>query len=339
MMVKKLLSTVCFLLLIFIQSGISLNVSVEKHAFPKVLDYRNPVFTVIIKVRNFENKTFYNCELYDTFPLYASPVNKERKTFSGLPCVVWNFSLKPYETKIFSYNLSLNNPPRKGKELEIPLYASALKIGKEYIYSNSPSVTLKNPSVEKLGCNFNFVCEPEIGENPDTCPQDCYSFVCGNGLCENGESPFNCPEDCNANLTCGNKKCEIFENYTTCCMDCPCPKGKVCVNNTCVDTKTFCGNGICEDFENFASCPKDCPSGGKDNFCDGVEDNICDPDCEEQKGFDPDCVRKNNKIFILLIGGVIAFFVVLIIYAMLKRKEEVTAGFKEIYRTQFLRLF
>jgi len=35
----------------------------------------------------------------------------------------------------------------------------------------------------------------------------------------------------------------------------------------------------CGEEENHASCPTDCPSGEKDNFCDGIEDGTCDPDC------------------------------------------------------------
>lgn len=35
----------------------------------------------------------------------------------------------------------------------------------------------------------------------------------------------------------------------------------------------------CGDNENYASCPTDCPSGGRDNYCDSMEDGICDSDC------------------------------------------------------------
>jgi len=47
-----------------------------------------------------------------------------------------------------------------------------------------------------------------------------------------------------------------------------------------------CGDNICDVTETYHSCPQDCPSGGSDNYCDKVDDNICDPDCFDQ---DPDC--------------------------------------------------
>src|SRR3989344_5568577 len=50
-----------------------------------------------------------------------------------------------------------------------------------------------------------------------------------------------------------------------------------------IDVSSFadtCGNGICEKHESYESCTKDCPSGNQDDFCDGIEDGICDSDCE-----------------------------------------------------------
>src|SRR3989338_801860 len=49
-----------------------------------------------------------------------------------------------------------------------------------------------------------------------------------------------------------------------------------------IDVTSFadtCGNKICEEHESYESCTKDCSSGGKDDFCDSVKDDICDPDC------------------------------------------------------------
>ena len=47
-----------------------------------------------------------------------------------------------------------------------------------------------------------------------------------------------------------------------------------------------CGNDNCDITETYYTCPQDCPSGSADNYCDKVEDGICDPDC---KGEEPDC--------------------------------------------------
>ncbi len=43
--------------------------------------------------------------------------------------------------------------------------------------------------------------------------------------------------------------------------------------------------------ENHLNCPGDCPSGGWDGKCDGLADNVCDPDCVRfrMRGNDPDC--------------------------------------------------
>lgn len=53
-----------------------------------------------------------------------------------------------------------------------------------------------------------------------------------------------------------------------------------------------CGNKICEDYESYESCTKDCSSGSKDDFCDSVNDGICDPDCSFKT--DTDCEDKKT---------------------------------------------
>jgi len=55
----------------------------------------------------------------------------------------------------------------------------------------------------------------------------------------------------------------------------------------------FCGDNICQDQESYESCQLDCPSGGKDDYCDGVLDNICDPDCLIEQ--DIDCKQKETE--------------------------------------------
>jgi len=64
--------------------------------------------------------------------------------------------------------------------------------------------------------------------------------------------------------------------------------------------ETICGDGICGMPENYGTCPKDCPSGSYDNFCDGIKDGKCDPDCKEKYGesaikMDPDCAEISNE--------------------------------------------
>ena len=50
-----------------------------------------------------------------------------------------------------------------------------------------------------------------------------------------------------------------------------------------------CNNKICEEYESYETCPLDCKSGGKDDYCDELKDNVCDPDCSVNSNFDADC--------------------------------------------------
>jgi len=56
--------------------------------------------------------------------------------------------------------------------------------------------------------------------------------------------------------------------------------------------ETTCGDGVCGIPENHSSCPQDCKSGGEDGYCDGVKDEICDPDC--LNGEDVDCINETE---------------------------------------------
>jgi hypothetical protein len=53
-------------------------------------------------------------------------------------------------------------------------------------------------------------------------------------------------------------------------------------------------NRICEAGENYAKCAADCPSGGRDGYCDHVQDAVCDPDCYRRD--DPDCLCNGNGV-------------------------------------------
>jgi len=46
-------------------------------------------------------------------------------------------------------------------------------------------------------------------------------------------------------------------------------------------------DGTCDPEETYQTCPQDCASGQLDGICDLVEDEICDPDCNETR--DEDC--------------------------------------------------
>ncbi len=172
-------------------------------------------------------------------------------------------------------------------------------------------------------------CMAMIGENCDSCPQDC-GKCCGNGQCQPAyqENCYSCPADCGS--CCGNGFCETpyGETCTSCPGDCgPCPAvcgdglcdedaGESCTNcpGDCGPCPTACGDGICDpDEENCIECPGDCgpckgdccePNGsvgcedpevtkcvcGMDPYCCNVTwDGICANEAEEQCGADCGC--------------------------------------------------
>ncbi len=89
----------------------------------------------------------------------------------------------------------------------------------------------------------------------------------------------------------------------------------VCNNNT-----------ICESDrkENYINCPLDCPSGGQDNYCDGIEDGRCDPDCAVEE--DTDCGRtytpQNTDYTLYVVLFIIALCIILfLVYKRLEGKK------------------
>lgn len=58
--------------------------------------------------------------------------------------------------------------------------------------------------------------------------------------------------------------------------------------------ESICGDGTCGMPENNQTCPQDCPSGDIDEYCDGLSDKICDPDCGP--GEDIDCVSSEKTV-------------------------------------------
>ena len=85
-------------------------------------------------------------------------------------------------------------------------------------------------------------------------------------------------------------------------------------------------NNVCDASENRASCPNDCPSGSKDNLCDRIDDNICDPDC--LRG-DNDCTGQklaeaswNTARFMWrLLSSFIGVIILLFIFKTIKHPE------------------
>ena len=97
----------------------------------------------------------------------------------------------------------------------------------------------------------------------------------------------------------GGAQCEKF--LLDSCMACVLPDGrKVEVTELMgLDFReTTCGDSFCNLPETYASCPQDCPSGSNDEYCDGVKDGRCDPDCKS--GEDQDCAAFQPSLIILI---------------------------------------
>jgi hypothetical protein len=69
-------------------------------------------------------------------------------------------------------------------------------------------------------------------------------------------------------------------------------------------------NEYCDSFENFLSCPSDCKSYEADNYCSGIDDGVCDPDCSSW--LDKDCQPEKelpSKDNILIVVAIAIFFI------------------------------
>ena len=140
--------------------------------------------------------------------------------------------------------------------------------------SSAPSPDDASPAenvahIRQAMCNWDGNCEPELGENFDDCPTDCYG--CGDGVCD---SAITIPETC-----------------SSCAADCgecipadPCDYDVICEPaqgehyDNCVTDCWGCGDGVCDtaasDPETCASCSTDCGSCGGGGPCD--HDGVCE---------------------------------------------------------------
>ncbi|MEI6528774.1 MAG: hypothetical protein WCN88_00010 [Candidatus Falkowbacteria bacterium] len=64
------------------------------------------------------------------------------------------------------------------------------------------------------------ICSSSIGENVNTCPQDCGGLYCGDNMCNNGENCSTCGADCVCPPVCGDSVCETGEDCCSCSGDC-----------------------------------------------------------------------------------------------------------------------
>ncbi|MCD6403229.1 MAG: hypothetical protein J7K98_02790 [Candidatus Aenigmarchaeota archaeon] len=107
---------------------------------------------------------------------------------------------------------------------------------------------------------------------------------------------------------CGNGACEFGENSNNCCMDCGCPDGYECKENTCVavgEVTPVCGNGLCEEGENSNNCCIDCgcPTGYE------CKDGVCTK-------------RGMSYLYLVVFGIVVLLFILVLLLLFRSRKKE-----------------
>jgi len=252
------------------------------------------ILTVNIQIRNFEGRDID--AIVQEFVIGADPIDPS-SLISSQPSGGLIAALPPF----YRWNLTLPQKSERTITYKIkPLSFGEYNIGQtkvttsgETFFSNSLSVMVK--------CKSNGICEPNLGENYLTCPEDC-PFGSTDNICDlikDGK----CDPDCTPDADPDCITTTIIEKTTT--------TAKVSCNR----------NDKCEKRlgENYNTCPQDCSSGGKDEYCDGIEDSICDPDCTEKE--DPDCEKPKTFLYIYIIVTIIFIAVILYFIMRIKRRN------------------
>jgi hypothetical protein len=200
-------------------------------------------------------------------------------------------SVPPYYKK--TVDLPKNSLTTVSYEIK-PLYYGPYMISGTEVSTSAGTIS-SNPLTVYVECNQNKICEPDLDENALTCPQDCQPDKTDN-MCNPIRDRI-CDPDCSAGQD----------------PDCTSTTTTIAPAPTTTNPAALCPNKICDKpEENHKTCPKDCPSGGKDSYCDKVNDGICDSDCDA--GEDPDCAVPGNTgpiiiivLFILALALIIAY--------------------------------
>jgi len=168
---KILIGVLILFLFICLQSNVlATNITVSKTAKKEI--FVNESLTVTINIKNFENKEFnvsvkeiISAEPIEPKDLIVCPTTTGKYAIELQPCYfLWNFVLKPLSSEDIYYKIT---SPSAGK-IFIGSTELHLESG-EVIYSNPLVISVKEISYV---CGNN-ICETELGENFDNCPQDC----------------------------------------------------------------------------------------------------------------------------------------------------------------------
>jgi probable HAF family extracellular repeat protein len=159
-------------------------------------------------------------------------------------------------------------------------------------------------------CDFDGSCD--LGENCNSCPDDCVSFdgaqSCGDGICQPGigEDCLSCASDCRGKQN-GSPRNRFCCGADVDCTDARCNEDSSVCNDT-QPASYCCGDGVCDPGESQCDCPVDCGvsaffteancADGVDDDCDSLVDEA-DPDCCTPTGdgcyTDGDCCSGNCK--------------------------------------------
>jgi PGF-CTERM protein len=148
-----------------------------------------------------------------------------------------------------------------------------------------PAGAIMNPAdvhCSALGYEPVTVADEEGGEwcycrLPDGETVDSWAFLQGEVATEFG---YCAQEGYEMRLVEDPERCGLYLSDT--CPVCVLPDGGEVDVIRLMNLTLFaaeCGDGACAYDENTGNCPEDCPPGGIDDFCDGREDGVCDPDC------------------------------------------------------------
>jgi len=189
---------------------------------------------------------------------------------------------------------------------------------------------MKNPSAvycEELGYEYIIATTPDGGQVglcvlPDNQIVDAWAFLEGKVA---QECSYCKKEGYEMKTVIDNEKCSYI--FSSECALCVLPNGtevEVAELMNLNFNESVCGDGTCGMPENFKTCPEDCPSGDIDEYCDGVADGICDPDCEESGEYDPDCpeAAPTPSYLPIALAVVILILVVITVSVTLLRRRK-----------------
>lgn len=151
------------------------DISLEKTLSRNVIT-NDDIVTVKITLMNNLNKEI-NGELIDWYPKFAGVegYTEKRDYVSMSPTLHWNITLKPKEKREITYYMNFSSIPITLNDENYTIPGAVFHYG-EYTYClKDTNIFITGLSVPERGCNYNFVCEPERGENFGNCPQDCSS--------------------------------------------------------------------------------------------------------------------------------------------------------------------